>query len=192
MAAKAPSQAAGPAAEADPLLVPPEVLASLDELLAADDAAAASFYSDVVGYTVRVIDRRGGQYTLLSADDRDRAGIFPNPTDWEPQWITHFGVADPAAAAARAASLGGEVLDSWPIYVPIIDVDKARNVVVVKRSLSPGFAGIPNPLFAADNCLMMFGDGKKAMTELVHWQQQGYSLITPTVLEKKHAIEEIR
>jgi NAD(P) transhydrogenase subunit beta len=51
--------------------------------------------------------------------------------------------------------------------MPIIDVDKARTVVVVKRSLSPGFAGIPNPLFAADNTLMLFGDGKKAMTELV-------------------------
>jgi len=48
--------------------------------------------------------------------------------------------------------------------MPIIDVDKARTVVVVKRSLSPGFAGIPNPLFAADNCLMMFGDGKKAIS----------------------------
>jgi len=57
--------------------------------------------------------------------------------------------------------------------MPIIDVDKARNVVVVKRSLSPGFAGIPNPLFAADNCLMMFGDGKKAMTELVHCLKEG-------------------
>ncbi|MBE0567907.1 MAG: NAD(P)(+) transhydrogenase (Re/Si-specific) subunit beta [Krumholzibacteria bacterium] len=51
--------------------------------------------------------------------------------------------------------------------MPIIDVDKARTVVVVKRSLSPGFAGIPNPLFAADNCLMLFGDGKKALMELV-------------------------
>ena len=51
--------------------------------------------------------------------------------------------------------------------MPIIDVDKARTVVVVKRSLSPGFAGIPNPLFAADNTLMMFGDGKKAILELV-------------------------
>ena len=50
--------------------------------------------------------------------------------------------------------------------MPIIDVDKARTVVVVKRSLSPGFAGIPNPLFAADNTLMMFGDGKKAIQEL--------------------------
>jgi NAD(P) transhydrogenase subunit beta len=51
--------------------------------------------------------------------------------------------------------------------MPIIDADKARTVVVVKRSLSPGFAGIPNPLFAADNTLMLFGDGKKAMMNLV-------------------------
>ena len=51
--------------------------------------------------------------------------------------------------------------------MPIIDVDKARTVVVVKRSLSPGFAGIPNPLFAADNTLMMFGDGKKVIQDLV-------------------------
>jgi NAD(P) transhydrogenase subunit beta len=51
--------------------------------------------------------------------------------------------------------------------MPIIEVDKARTVVVVKRSLSPGFAGIPNPLFAADNTLMYFGDGKKAMLDLV-------------------------
>ena len=50
--------------------------------------------------------------------------------------------------------------------MPILDVDKSRTVVVVKRSLSPGFAGIPNPLFAADNALMMFGDGKKAILEL--------------------------
>jgi len=57
--------------------------------------------------------------------------------------------------------------------MPIIDVDKARTVVVVKRSLSPGFAGIPNPLFAADNCLMMFGDGKKAITELVTALKEG-------------------
>lgn len=56
--------------------------------------------------------------------------------------------------------------DSPIAGMPIIDVDKARTVVVVKRSLSPGFAGIPNPLFAADNTLMMFGDGKKALMEL--------------------------
>ncbi|MBN2476243.1 MAG: NAD(P)(+) transhydrogenase (Re/Si-specific) subunit beta [Pirellulales bacterium] len=51
--------------------------------------------------------------------------------------------------------------------MPIIEVDRARTVIVVKRSLSPGFAGIPNPLFAADNTLMYFGDGKKAIMDLV-------------------------
>ena len=51
--------------------------------------------------------------------------------------------------------------------MPIIDIDKARTVIVIKRSLSPGFAGIPNPLFAADNTLMLFGDGKKAVLEIV-------------------------
>jgi NAD(P) transhydrogenase subunit beta len=51
--------------------------------------------------------------------------------------------------------------------MPIIDVDKARTVVVIKRSLSPGFAGIPNPLFAADNTLMFFSDGKKAILDLL-------------------------
>ena len=56
--------------------------------------------------------------------------------------------------------------DSPIAGMPIIDVDKARTVVVIKRSLSPGFAGIPNPLFAAENTLMMFGDGKKALMEL--------------------------
>jgi H+-translocating NAD(P) transhydrogenase subunit beta len=57
--------------------------------------------------------------------------------------------------------------------MPILDVDKARTVVVVKRSLSPGFAGIPNPLFAADNCLMYFADGKVAVVDLTKAIQEG-------------------
>ena len=50
--------------------------------------------------------------------------------------------------------------------MPILDVDKSKTVVVIKRSLSPGFAGIANPLFAADNCLMLFADGKQAIQDL--------------------------
>lgn len=50
--------------------------------------------------------------------------------------------------------------------MPIIDVDKARTVIIIKRSLSPGFAGIPNPLFAADNAMMLYGDGKDAVLEI--------------------------
>jgi NAD(P) transhydrogenase subunit beta len=51
--------------------------------------------------------------------------------------------------------------------MPILDVDRAKTVVVIKRSLSPGFANIPNPLFAMDNTLMYFADGKKAVLDLV-------------------------
>jgi len=51
--------------------------------------------------------------------------------------------------------------------MPIIDVDKARTVIVIKRSLSPGFAGIPNPLFAADNSLLFFADGRKAIMDII-------------------------
>jgi len=51
--------------------------------------------------------------------------------------------------------------------MPILDVNKSKTVVVIKRSLSPGFAGIPNPLFAAENSLMLFGDGKKMVEAMV-------------------------
>jgi NAD(P) transhydrogenase subunit beta len=56
--------------------------------------------------------------------------------------------------------------------MPIIDADKARTVVVIKRSLSPGFAGIPNPLFAARNTLMLYGDGRDAVLAIVKSLQE--------------------
>lgn len=52
--------------------------------------------------------------------------------------------------------------------MPIIDADKARTVVIIKRSLSPGFAGIPNPLFALDNAMMYYGDGQKAVRDIIN------------------------
>jgi len=57
--------------------------------------------------------------------------------------------------------------------MPIIQAHKAHTVIVVKRSLSPGFAGIPNPLFAADNALMYFSDGKKAIQDLIQAIKEG-------------------
>jgi len=57
--------------------------------------------------------------------------------------------------------------------MPIIQAHKAHTVIVVKRSLSPGFAGIPNPLFSADNALMYFSDGKKAIQDLIQAIKEG-------------------
>jgi NAD(P) transhydrogenase subunit beta len=57
--------------------------------------------------------------------------------------------------------------DSVIAGMPILDVDYARSVIVMKRSLSPGFAGIDNPLFYLDNTMMFFGDAKGSMQDLV-------------------------
>lgn len=67
-------------------------------------------------------------------------------------------VVNPDARTQQGSPISG---------MPILNVDEARSVVVIKRSLSPGFAGIPNPLFAADNTLMFFADAKKAITDLI-------------------------
>ena len=57
---------------------------------------------------------------------------------------------------------------SSPIYgMPILDVDKAQNVIVIKRSMKPGFAGIDNDLYLDPKTQMLFGDAKDAVTKLV-------------------------
>ena len=56
---------------------------------------------------------------------------------------------------------------SSPIYgMPILDVDKAQHVVVLKRSMNPGFAGIDNPLYELPNTMMLFGDAKSSIEKL--------------------------
>ena len=73
-------------------------------------------------------------------------------------------VVNPLARQATNSPIAG---------MPIIDVDKARTVIIIKRSLSPGFAGIPNPLFAAPNSLMLYGDGRHAIVEILNALQNG-------------------
>ena len=56
-----------------------------------------------------------------------------------------------------------------PIYgMPILDVEKARTVLAIKRSMSPGFAGIANPLYDLDKTVMLFGDAKAFVNDIVH------------------------
>jgi NAD(P) transhydrogenase subunit beta len=65
---------------------------------------------------------------------------------------------NPAAKTDPGGPLGG---------MPILDVEKARTVLIVKRSLSPGYAGVDNDLFYRPSTMMLFGDGKKMLTELL-------------------------
>lgn len=58
--------------------------------------------------------------------------------------------------------------ESSPIYgMPILDVDKSDTVVIIKRSLSPGYSGVPNDLFYRSNTRMLFADAKEAVNEIV-------------------------
>ncbi len=84
-----------------------------------------------------------------------------NPTFAQTDVTIVIGANDVVNPAARTDP------DSPIAGMPILDVDESRTVVVIKRSLSPGFAGIANPLFAADNTLMLFGDGRQATLDIV-------------------------
>ena len=74
-----------------------------------------------------------------------------------------------AAKEAVHASAGTFRTDhSSPIFgMPILDVDKAHTVMVIKRSMSPGFAGIDNPLYYLNQTLMLFGDAKQFVGGIV-------------------------
>ena len=109
----------------------------------------------------------------------------------------------PAAAAAAAAPAAPAVIDpcdpkrmvfdsidliayeiitnpaartdkSSPIFgMPILDVDRAQHVFVVKRSMNPGYAGIENLLYYMDNCSLVFGDAKAVCEALVNELRAG-------------------
>ncbi|HVF16025.1 MAG TPA: NAD(P)(+) transhydrogenase (Re/Si-specific) subunit beta [Steroidobacteraceae bacterium] len=84
-----------------------------------------------------------------------------NPQFEQTDVVLVVGANDVVNPAARSDT-------SSPIYgMPILDVDKARNVIVLKRSMNPGFAGIENELFYRGNTRMLFGDARKSLAALI-------------------------
>ncbi|MEO0812517.1 MAG: NAD(P)(+) transhydrogenase (Re/Si-specific) subunit beta, partial [Myxococcota bacterium] len=133
-------------------LVDPEGAGEAHELEATDLAAYTSAGALKLVTRARLPVARSEEGEIIAfrstADTREHVALIIGAND----------VVNPEARTNPKSPIAG---------MPILDVDFAKTVMVVKRSLSPGFAGIPNPLFAADNSMMLFGDGKKMILDLV-------------------------
>ena len=112
-----------------------------------------------------VAGRMPGHMNVLLAEANVPYNQLLDMDDANPEFPTAdvalvIGANDVTNPAARNVA-------SSPIYgMPILDVDKASNVVVLKRSMRSGFAGIENPLYEMPNCSMLFGDAKASIDAL--------------------------
>lgn len=113
-----------------------------------------------------VAGRMPGHMNVLLAEANVPYEMLVEPQDVNPTMemvdvaivIGANDVVNPAAREDEKSPLWG---------MPIIDVDKARTCIVLKRSMNPGFAGVENPLFFKDNTRMLFGDAKVSIGTLV-------------------------
>jgi len=120
-----------------------------------------------------VAGRMPGHMNVLLAEadvpyDRMKELEEINPTFAQTDVVIITGandVVNPVANTDESSPIAG---------MPVLQVWEARTVIVNKRSLSPGFSGIPNPLFANDNTLMLFGDGKAMMQECVNVYKENH------------------
>ncbi|HKU81838.1 MAG TPA: NAD(P)(+) transhydrogenase (Re/Si-specific) subunit beta [Candidatus Tumulicola sp.] len=119
-----------------------------------------------VAYAIHpVAGRMPGHMNVLLAEANVPYNQLLDMEDVNPEFATTdvalvIGANDVTNPAARNVA-------SSPIYgMPILDVDKAANVVVLKRSMRSGFAGIENPLYEMPNTSMLFGDAKASVDEL--------------------------
>ncbi len=141
-------------------------VAELSELLAENDVEVEFGIHPVAG-------RMPGHMNVLLAEadvpyDRMKELEEINPTFKQTDVVIVTGANDVVNPLANTD-------DSSPIAgMPVLNVSDARTVIVNKRSLSPGFSGIPNPLFAEDNTSMLFGDGKETMQELVNEYKENH------------------
>lgn len=131
----------------------------LGELLAENGAEVKYCIHPVAG-------RMPGHMNVLLAEANVPYELLVEPQDVNPTMeivdvavvIGANDVVNPAAREDKSSPLWG---------MPIIDVDRARTCIILKRSLNPGFAGVDNPLFFKENTRMLFGDAKASIGSLV-------------------------
>ncbi len=135
------------------------VVCELGDLLAENGAEVKYCIHPVAG-------RMPGHMNVLLAEANVPYELLTEPQDVNPTMemvdvaivIGANDVVNPAARDDQSSPLWG---------MPIIEVDRARTCIVLKRSLKPGFAGVDNPLFFKDNTRMLFGDAKASISSLV-------------------------
>src|SRR5437867_5750664 len=113
-----------------------------------------------------VAGRMPGHMNVLLAE-----ADVPYDQLWEMEQINaYFAEADLAMVigANDVTNPAARSNKSSPLYgMPILEVDRAKSIIVLKRSMRPGFAGVDNELYYNEKCMMLFGDAKDSMTKLI-------------------------
>ena len=184
---KVDEQAAGPAAEAhgtvrsiDAEEVPSLLDGARSVIIVPGYGMAVAQAQHGVAELARLLGKRGidvkyaihpvagrmpGHMNVLLAE-----ADVPYDQLWEMEQINpYFAEADLAivVGANDVTNPAARSNKSSPLYgMPILEVDRAKSIIVLKRSMRPGFAGVDNELYYNEKCMMLFGDAKDSMTKL--------------------------